>query len=169
MLIFYGAALVTAALGALADRRSHRIPNRLTIWSGTAGIACGFILDGPGGLARSLGGLAFSCLYAAFWLLGALKAGDIKLYMAVGAWAGWKFSLYTMIGSFLTGGAAALLTVIRRRDGQNAARRLRIYMENLVLARKFYQAQPEKKQGHFCFGACILAGALAAFWKLSDF
>ena len=167
MPIVYGAALVTAAVGAWADLETHRIPNRLTLWSGAAGLICGLILDGPGGFLRGLGGLVFSCLYVVFWLLGVLKAGDIKLYMALGAWTGWEFSLYTMVGSFLAGGGAALLIVIRRKDGRAAVRRLWVYIENLILTGKFYRVCPGEEQGYFSFGACMFVGALAAFWKLS--
>ena len=165
MWIFYGAALITAGLGAAMDLRTHKIPNRLTIWSGAAALACSLVLDGPGGLLRGLGGLLFSCLYLAFWIFGALKAGDIKLYMAIGAWAGWRFSLYTLAGSFLAGGAAALFVMIRRKDGWAALGRLRVYLENLVMYRTFYRYQPGAKEGYFCFGVCIFAGALAACWK----
>ena len=139
MPIVYGAALVTAAVGALADLRTHRIPNRLTLWSGAAGLICGLILDGPGGFLRGLGGLV----------------------------TGWEFSLYTMVGSFLAGGGAALLIVIRRKDGRAAVRRLWVYIENLILTGKFYRVCPGEEQGYFSFGACMFVGALAAFWKLS--
>lgn len=164
--IFYGAALVTAGLGALMDLQTHKIPNRLTLWSGTAGLACSLLLGGFGGLSRSLSGLLFSCLYLAFWFLGALKAGDIKLYMAVGAWAGWKFSLYTMIASFLTGGLAALFMTVRRKEGRAVLGRLRAYLTNLMLMRTFYCYQPGIQGGYFSFGVCIFVGTLAAFWKL---
>ena len=96
-----------------------------------------------------------------------LKAGDVKLYMALGAFGGWKFCACTMIMSVLAGGAAASVLMVVRKTGRTAFRRLKLYVINLIYTKQFRPYQPEDQNSYFSFGCCILAGALVSTWYLT--
>ena len=89
--------LVLLAAAAVADARTRRIPNRLTL----AGILLGLLLaitgGGPAAFASALAGsgaafAAFFVLYA----LGGMGAGDVKLVAAAGAFLGVPLRTYVL-------------------------------------------------------------------------
>lgn len=163
----YPAAVLIAAGGAVSDLRYRKIYNKLTLPSMGAGIILNLVFRGVPGLGNSLLGilLGFSCFV--FWMIGMLKAGDIKLYMALGAFGGWKFCACTVIASVLAGGAAACILMLTRKTGRAALRRLKLYMTNMIYTRQFRTYQPEGEDSYFSFGCCILAGALISTWYLT--
>lgn len=166
ILVLYLAAVITAGYGAFTDLKSHKIYNKLTMPVIASGLLLNIILGGIHGLGDSLLGLFLGFSFLFLWLLGMLKAGDVKLYMAVGALAGWRFCGYTMIYSILLGGAAALGLMVRRKSGCASLYRVKIYLSNLIYSRQFRRYEPEESSGYFSFGCCIFAGTLFAVWKL---
>lgn len=159
--IFPVLALAIACAGAWTDFRTHKIPNRLTLTA----MGCGMILRlATGGLAGVLSGLAGFCMAAVFvllWLAGALKAGDIKMYMAIGVLGGWRFCLNAAICSILLGGAAGLGIMMVKTNGRQAIEHLKEYFIHLFLTRSFSIYQGDRSS-YFCFGICIAGGTLAA-------
>ena len=131
------------------------------------GICLNMILGGLSGLKDSLLGLVLGMTFLIFWMLGMLKAGDVKLYMAVGAIGGWRFCGYTMIFSILIGGVAAACLMVIRKDGREAWFRLKTYMLNLFYTKRFSVYKPESQNAYFSFGCCILAGTAAAIWYMA--
>ena len=87
-LFLYIAATAVAAWGGITDLKCRKIYNKLTLPAAAAGIGLNGALAGIWGLKNSLLGLALGTSFMALWLMGTLKAGDVKLYMAVGALAG---------------------------------------------------------------------------------
>ncbi|MBS5117596.1 MAG: prepilin peptidase [Clostridium sp.] len=164
--IFGLAALGLAAMGLATDLRDHKIYNKLTLPSMAAGLLAGLVFSGPGGLMSGVLGILMASLSLICWFLGVLKAGDVKLYMAVGAWTGWQFTGLVLISSMLSGGAAAACLMLFRKNGRRTFRRLWEYVKNLVMARNFYPYEPENSQGYLSFGACIFCGVLWTFWYL---
>ena len=163
--IFYLAAVLAAGWGAGTDLIRHKIYNKLTIPAVLAGIFLNLVLYGTGGLKDSLLGFGMGSLCILFWILGMLKAGDVKLYMAVGALAGWKFCGYTIVYSVLTGGVFAVGRTILKRNGRESFRRVGTYLTHLLYTKQFHSYQPESQDAYFSFGACIFAGTLGAVWK----
>lgn len=175
--LFEGLAACAALAGAWTDVRTHRIPNRLTLSWGLAGLALHLVLGGaagladggvrgllPGvsaGLAWTLAGFAAALPSLLLWLLGALKAGDIKLYMAAGLIGGWKFCLGMEVYSVLIGGIAAAAVMASRRSGRRALKRLWLYGLTLLLTRRFVMYQGDS-ESYFSYGCMIAAGAMAA-------
>lgn len=112
--------LVLLAAAAVADARTRRIPNRLTL----AGILLGLLLaitgGGPAAFASALAGsgaafAAFFVLYA----LGGMGAGDVKLVAAAGAFlgvplVGWGLLLSALAGGVLAVGALIANGALRR-------------------------------------------------------
>lgn len=166
LLILYLTAVLIAACGAATDLTRHKIYNKLTIPAMWAGIFMNLIFFGTGGLKNSLSGLGLGSLCMLFWILGMLKAGDVKLYMAVGAITGWKFCGYTIIYSILIGGVCAAGQMVLKKSGGASFRRVGIYLTNLLYTKQFHCYRPENQDGYFSFGCCIFVGTLAAFWWL---
>ena len=55
------------------------------------------------GLLFSLGGFATGfAIFLGMWLLGLCGGGDVKIFAAVGAWIGFKFTFWLWGGSLLT-------------------------------------------------------------------
>jgi prepilin peptidase CpaA len=106
----YGwASFLCAAIGAICDIRTRRIPNWLT----APGLLLGLILHGLLGGWRSLVGAALAGLIAGtifllFYLAGGMGAGDVKLIVAVCSLAGLSAVAGILVGTALLGGLFAL-------------------------------------------------------------
>jgi Flp pilus assembly protein protease CpaA len=88
-LLQWGAVLAAAALAALTDLRSRRIPNALTLPLLAAGLLVAWGAAGAGGLVDALLGCAVAGLpYVLLFLYAGGGAGDAKLMGALGAWLG---------------------------------------------------------------------------------
>ena len=164
--VWYLSAVLVAGWGAVTDLRHHKIYNKLTISAMIAGILFHVCFYGIRGCQSSLLGILPGMACILFWLSGMLKAGDIKLYMAVGALAGWGFCGYTLVSTVLSGGVLAAVLMVVRKNGRVAGRRLWIYLMNLIYTRQFHRYRPEEPKSYFSFGCCIFAGTLVALWKL---
>ena len=81
------AVLLALVLGsAVYDVRYRRIPNWLVLPFMVAGIAVSGWLHGWHGIGQSVGGLALATLVlGAFFWMGGMGMGDVKLYAAIGA------------------------------------------------------------------------------------
>lgn len=165
-MLLYLAAVLAAGFGGYTDLKNHKIYNKLTMPAILCGLVCNLMLGGLNGLLGSLLGILSGAMFAVLWLMGMLKAGDIKLYMAVGALAGWRFCGYTMIFSVLIGGAAAALLMVIRKTGRLSFNRLKEYLRNLLYIKQFYTYQPDEQSAYFSFGCCIFIGTLAAVWYM---
>ena len=162
-IIFQMAAVIVACAGGWLDYKTHKIPNKLTVACMIGGIASRFILGGMEEMLAGLLGWAVGWIFIVLWILGALKAGDIKLYMAVGAVGGWQFCLNTAIYSMIFGGITAVYLFVRRRSGMQELKHLWLYITNLLLIRKYTKYRGGEKS-YFCFGWLIGAGGAAAFF-----
>lgn len=153
-----------AFAAAITDKREHKIYNKLTLPSILLGLLLNLLFFGLSGLGNSLFGLAVGMAFSVFWLLGMLKAGDIKLYMALGALCGWRFCVVVMAASVIVGGAAAVVLLFLRKTWRVTFRRLKLYFLNLYYSRSFQTYQPEEESAYFSFGCCIFAGAFIGSW-----
>ncbi|MEP6921890.1 MAG: prepilin peptidase [bacterium] len=95
---------------AYNDVRYRRIPNPYVL----AVLVCGFglnaVFGGVDGAFSSIAGLglAFSLMFL-MHLIGAMGAGDVKLFGAVGAFIGIHLVLPTFVVVVLTGGVLAII------------------------------------------------------------
>lgn len=160
--VLYLAAVLAAGYGAFTDIKDHKIYNKLTLLLIPAGFLTNLLLYGISGLKNSLGGFLLGISFVLFWLMGMLKAGDIKLYMAIGALAGWRFCGTVLVASIFVGGIASVCVMMVRKSGKASLKRLGIYLVNLFYTRQFHMYQPEEENAYFSFGCCIFAGTLVA-------
>ena len=105
-----------AVLITYYDVRYRRIPNAFVLATLVSGLLINGILHGAGGVVASLEGcaLAFGMMFA-LHLFGAMGAGDVKLFGAIGAVLGVHLVPTTFVVVLLTGGLLALYTMLRSR------------------------------------------------------
>jgi len=96
------------------DVRYRRIPNAYVLAALVGGVAINGIFGGLSGLLTSLGGcvLAFGLMFM-LHVFGAMGAGDVKLFAAIGAVTGAHLVLPTFLIVVLTGGVLAMINIIR--------------------------------------------------------
>jgi prepilin peptidase CpaA len=103
-----------AVLVAYHDVRYRRIPNAFVLATLISGLTLNFALGGFKGGLNSLGGcvLAFILMFI-LHVFGAMGAGDVKLFAAIGSVIGAQLVLPTFVVVVLTGGVLALVSVLR--------------------------------------------------------
>jgi prepilin peptidase CpaA len=110
------AALLIPLAGVITyyDVRYRRIPNLFVLATFVSGLILNFIYGGWGGALTSLTGcgLAFG-LMLMLHVLGAMGAGDVKLFAAIGAVVGAKFVVPTFLVVALVGGVLAVFSMLR--------------------------------------------------------
>jgi prepilin peptidase CpaA len=95
------------------DVRYRRIPNAFVLATLASGLIINTIYSGLDGTLASLGGSAVAfILMFALHVFGAMGAGDVKLFAAVGSLVGTHLVLPTFLVVILTGGALALLLML---------------------------------------------------------
>ena len=96
------------------DVRYRRIPNAFVLATLASGLIVNTIYGGLTGTLASLGGCAVAfILMFILHIFGAMGAGDVKLFAAVGSLIGTQFVLPTFLIVILTGGALALLLMLQ--------------------------------------------------------
>jgi prepilin peptidase CpaA len=112
------AEMVAVALGGaavIADLRSRRIPNWLSVSGVAAGILCGACNAGARGAAMAVAGAgAGFAAFLLFHLLGGLGGGDVKLMAAFGAFLGPSDVLTAAVIGALAGALLAMIVLLWR-------------------------------------------------------
>ncbi len=96
------------------DVRYRRIPNPFVIATLITGFIINLSLGGFSGALNSLSGcvLAFILMFI-LHVFGAMGAGDVKLFAAIGSLIGAQLVLPTFVVVVLTGGVLALVSILR--------------------------------------------------------
>ena len=112
------------------DVRFRRIPNAFVLATLVSGLLVNTIFAGVDGLLSSLGGcaLAFGLMFV-LHVFGAMGAGDVKLFAAIGSVIGSHLVLPTFMVVVITGGVLAVVTMLRaRKVGITMYRVLQIFI-----------------------------------------
>ena len=114
-----------AVLITYYDVRYRRIPNAFVLATLVSGLLINGILNGLGGLGSSVGGclVAFAMMFA-LHLFGAMGAGDVKLFAAIGSVVGISLVVPTFVIVVLTGGLLAIISTVRARAVVETAHRV---------------------------------------------
>lgn len=103
-----------AALIIYYDVRYRRIPNAFVLATLVSGLTMNLALGGLTGGLNSIGGCAFAfILMFMLHVFGAMGAGDVKLFAAIGSVIGAQLVLPTFVVIVLTGGLLALVSIVR--------------------------------------------------------
>jgi prepilin peptidase CpaA len=112
-LIFVSFIIITAFC---IDIRSCKIPNWLTFCGVIGGISLNLIWHGKDGILFSIYGLLVGLSsMLVLYFLGALGAGDVKLFAAIGAISGTEFVFSNMLYAIVYAGFIGCLILIGRK------------------------------------------------------
>ena len=155
------------AVAAVSDLRTRRIPNWLTLPAIPVGITAQALFGD--GLWAGLAG--FGAALAAFILLfavGAMGAGDVKLFAAVGAFVGIRHLLIVFVMIGIAGGVAAVIVAIRAGALSRVLRNTGAIAGSLLGGRwgELRQRSDMNQPGALSmpYGAAIAAGTLMYLW-----
>jgi len=146
------------------DVRYRRIPNPFVLATLISGITLNFVLGGVHGAFSSIGGcvLAFILMFI-LHIFGAMGAGDVKLFAAIGSVIGAQLVLPTFVVVVLTGGLLALVTVLRSRVFVTTMHRVLQILVGLLPGWQMPKfSVPADRRLTIPYGAAITIGAIIA-------
>ena len=109
MIICYGIVL----MAVVYDIRFRKIPNRFILIGLAAGLLRRVVLEGKVGILTGLLSFLLPILFLYFFfLLGALGAGDIKLFSIIAIFLNAKQILWCGLWTFVMGGVWSLMCVM---------------------------------------------------------
>ena len=144
------------------DVRYRRIPNAFVLATLASGLIINTIYNGLGGTLMSLGGCAIAfMLMFILHIFGAMGAGDVKLFAAVGSLMGTNLVLPTFLVVILTGGALALLLTLRLGAVRTTMQRVLQILVGLLPGWEMPRfAVPQDRRHTIPYGVAITFGSL---------
>jgi prepilin peptidase CpaA len=146
------------------DVRYRRIPNLFVLATLISGLTLNFAMGGLHGAVNSIGGcvLAFILMFG-LHVFGAMGAGDVKLFAAIGSVIGAPVVLPTFVVVVLTGGLLALISTLRSGVfGTTMHRVLQILVGLLPGWQMPKFSVPADRRLTIPYGAAITIGAIVA-------
>lgn len=148
---------------ALIDMTSYRIPNLLVLAGAGIGILYNTAFAAGLGLASAAAGMATGlALLLPFYLLRAMGAADVKLMAMTGAFLGPWDTLGAVLGTFLAGGALALMFALKAKAAGRMFRNLKTMaigsFFRLVLGKPPVLDAPTVSVGKLPYGVAIALG-----------
>lgn len=144
---------------AYYDIRYRRIPNSIVVFVLLTGLTLNTVLGGmPGFLSSIVGCVLGFGLMLLLRLFGAMGAGDLKLFAAIGALIGVALVPQTFLFVLLTGGVVGAVYMMRRRRTRKTLSRLRH-----LLSHPFHAVdvdQPTLIKESIPYGIAITAGSV---------
>jgi prepilin peptidase CpaA len=186
-LLFICAAMIASAV---VDWWKFKVPNRLTFPVILSGWALGLLhtlgvhlaaQDGAGGLGASLAGTGLGlALLLPMYAIGGMGAGDVKMTMGFGAWAGAFYGLednlclwvilYAFCVGAICGGIIAVVMIVLRRGFRQNLEHTRAIMIDLVasggnLAAIAQKANERRPRWHrLPYGVPLCIGFVGYVW-----
>ena len=146
------------------DVRYRRIPNPFVLATLVTGLIVNSMFSGIHGALNSAGGclLAFFLMFM-LHVFGAMGAGDVKLFAAIGSVIGAQLVLPTFITVVLTGGLLALISVVSSGAFSTTMYRvLQIFVGLLPGWQMPKFSVPTDRRLTVPYGAAITIGAIIA-------
>lgn len=153
-----------SAAVAYYDVRYRRIPNAFVLAALIGGVVINTIMGGFHGLSSSLAGclLAFVLMFA-LHVFGAMGAGDVKLFAAIGAVTGAQLVVPTFFVVVLTGGLLAVVSIVRAGIVMTTMHRvLQIFVGLLPGWQMPRFAVPADRKHTIPYGVAITMGSIIA-------
>ena len=146
------------------DVRYRRIPNPFVLATLISGLTMNFALGGLQGGLSSIGGcvLAFTLMFM-LHVFGAMGAGDVKLFAAIGSVLGAQLVLPTFVVVVLTGGLLALVVMLRSGAVRTTLHRVLQILVGLLPGWQMPRfSVPADRRLTIPYGAAITIGAIIA-------
>ena len=146
------------------DVRYRRIPNPIVLATLISGLAINLTLGGFSGGISSIGGclLAFILMFT-LHVFGAMGAGDVKLFAAIGSLLGAQLVLPTFVVVVLTGGLLALVVMLRCGVVRTTLHRVLQILVGLLPGWQMPRfSVPADRRLTIPYGAAITIGAIIA-------
>ena len=163
LLIAYGALLIPlAVIITYYDVRYRRIPNAFVLATLLSGIIVNSIFGGLEGTLASLGGcfLAFILMFI-MHVFGAMGAGDVKLFAAIGSVTGAAYVFPMFLIVILTGGVLAVVSILRAGAVRSTAMRVVQILVGLMPGWQMPRfAVPADKRLTIPYGVAITLGSI---------
>lgn len=158
MIVVYTLLFIAVSM----DIRSMKISNRLIFIGLAISLIQRVFTEGLGGFLSGLIliSLPVILLYLLF-LVGALGAGDIKLFSLIGGFVKLKELLWCILFAFVFGAFFSLVKMLYQRTFFSSMNRVSRYIQNVFYG-NMQRYQPESRQeGYMHFSVAILCGFIA--------
>jgi prepilin peptidase CpaA len=155
---------VLLVIACVTDVRWRRIPNWLVLTLALTGFAYSVWLD-PWltGLGRAMGGLSLGFgIWIVFFVLGAIGAGDVKLFAAAGAWLGPAGTWRAALVAAALGGVLAIAMLVRERRARQGLEKVMVSVSTRSLAP--LAVDPASRARQLPYGVALACGALVVAW-----
>jgi prepilin peptidase CpaA len=165
--------MVAALITAVTDVWRFKVYNLLTVPLLVSGLVFPGVVGGMNGLGGSLLGAFFGfAVLLAFYVMGGMGAGDVKLMSAIGAWLGLPLTFHLFIASSLAAGVySVLLLVVGRSLHETYVNFQILWLRLVVLGRHLGAGQrieaevnrPDRRHRLVPFAAMVMIGTLVLF------
>jgi prepilin peptidase CpaA len=163
LLIAYGALLIPlAVIITYYDVRYRRIPNAFVLATLISGVTVNALYGGVQGVQASLTGCAIAfILMFMLHVFGAMGAGDVKLFAAIGSVTGAAYVLPMFVVVILTGGLLAVISVLRAGAVRSTAWRVIQILVGLLPGWEMPKfAVPADRRHTIPYGVAITLGSI---------
>ncbi|QCT03983.1 peptidase A24A prepilin type IV [Paenibacillus algicola] len=165
MNIAFWMCAVFLAAAFVMDLRYMRIPNMLTVPSALLGLGYHGVTGGVEGVLFSLQGMAAGFgIVLVMYLAGAVGAGDVKLFGAIGAWCGLWFTIQGVFYSVFCAGIIGLCIVIWRREVRLRFKRIVFQAAEMMRFKAAFSSKQQGGQLRFPFMLAVLPGMLWTYF-----
>jgi prepilin peptidase CpaA len=169
--------LVAVLIAAVTDVWKFKVYNVLTLPLLLSGLLYHGVVGGMTGLLHSSLGVLFAfSLLIAFYLIGGMGAGDIKLVAAVGAWLGLPLTLYVLCVSSLAAWLYGVVLILLRGGVREMWVNLQILWHRFIIVGRHLAADDQVEALVDCvdrrrrlipFAAMVALGMIATLgWTL---
>ncbi|WP_249897111.1 A24 family peptidase [Paenibacillus sp. PK3_47] len=156
-------------MALITDTRRMKIPNMITLPALVSGILVQIMIKGLDGLifAACGAGTGFILLLI-MYVIGAVGAGDVKLFAGIGAWMGFIFTLQAIMYSILFGAVIGWIIVLGKGEAGNRLRSIAGRTGGFLLLRKFSLQKGNSGTGllRFPFMLAVVPGFICTYLYL---
>src|ERR1041385_7346444 len=163
------ALIILVSAAAWSDLRTRRIPNWITVSGALIGMGLHIYYAGISGAIQSLAGAALGlAIFLGLYTAGGMGAGDVKLFGALGAFAGPQSLLLVFVFTGLLGGIAGLALAFNRGRLQQTLERTReIFIDMGRLRWQQLRATADAPNAvRLPYGAVIAGGTLISLFVI---
>jgi prepilin peptidase CpaA len=168
--LIHGLFIIFIVFAFISDVRNSKLPNKLTMCGTIVGVLFHTWTQGWNGLLFSLLGACTGFLVLlVLYLLGALGAGDVKLFAAIGAMMGVIFVVQTLIYAILCAGLIGLFLLLIQKKMRATGYKLSVWFISIIAHNKIETLRELKHQKNIKFPfmyAVFPAVAVTCYYSL---